>query len=75
MIRNALMVQGTTSDAGKSTLVAALGRILKRRGVKAATESTPVSGKHAKPAKAIKEEKPVKAKKPKPSHSRPPRVW
>ncbi len=29
----ALMVQGTTSDAGKSTLVAALGRILKRRGV------------------------------------------
>lgn len=31
----------------------------------AATESTPVSGKHAKPAKAIKEEKPVKAKKPK----------
>ena len=36
MIRNALMVQGTTSDAGKSTLVAALGRILKRRGVKVA---------------------------------------
>ncbi|MDD2885161.1 MAG: cobyric acid synthase [Dechloromonas sp.] len=30
---HALMVQGTTSDAGKSTLVAALGRILQRRGV------------------------------------------
>ncbi|HMX23725.1 MAG TPA: hypothetical protein PKA11_12225, partial [Accumulibacter sp.] len=28
-----LMIQGTTSDAGKSTLVAALCRILKRRGV------------------------------------------
>jgi adenosylcobyric acid synthase len=28
-----LMVQGTTSDAGKSTLVAAMCRILKRRGV------------------------------------------
>ncbi|MDN3637326.1 cobyric acid synthase [Simiduia curdlanivorans] len=27
-----LMVQGTTSDAGKTTLVAALGRILARRG-------------------------------------------
>ena len=36
MIRNALMVQGTTSDAGKSTLVAALGRILQRRGVRVA---------------------------------------
>ena len=36
MIRNALMVQGTTSDAGKSTLVAALGRILRRRGVRVA---------------------------------------
>lgn len=36
MIRNALMVQGTTSDAGKSTLVAAFCRILKRRGVRVA---------------------------------------
>ena len=36
MMRNALMVQGTTSDAGKSTLVAALGRILQRRGVRVA---------------------------------------
>ncbi|WP_368045284.1 cobyric acid synthase [Gilvimarinus algae] len=31
-----VMVQGTTSDAGKSTLVAALARLLKRRGVKVA---------------------------------------
>ncbi|BFM13055.1 cobyric acid synthase [Simiduia litorea] len=30
------MVQGTTSDAGKTTLVAALGRILARKGVKVA---------------------------------------
>ncbi len=33
---SALMVQGTTSDAGKTTLVAALCRILKRRGVRVA---------------------------------------
>ncbi|WP_298207309.1 cobyric acid synthase [Ferrovum sp.] len=31
-----LMIQGTTSDAGKSTVVAALGRWLKRRGVSVA---------------------------------------
>lgn len=31
-----LMVQGTTSDAGKSTLVAAMCRVLQRRGVRVA---------------------------------------
>jgi adenosylcobyric acid synthase len=33
MIANSLMVQGCTSDAGKTTLVAALCRILHRRGI------------------------------------------
>ncbi len=33
MLTNMLMVQGTTSDAGKSILVAGLGRVLQRRGV------------------------------------------
>ncbi|MFT4560286.1 MAG: adenosylcobyric acid synthase [Gammaproteobacteria bacterium] len=31
-----LMIQGTTSDAGKTTLVAGLGRVLARRGIKVA---------------------------------------
>ena len=33
---DALMVQGTTSDAGKSTLVAGFARVLSRRGLKVA---------------------------------------
>lgn len=36
MAFKSLMVQGTTSDAGKSTLVAALCRVLYRRGVRVA---------------------------------------
>lgn len=36
MSAGALMVQGCTSDAGKSTLVAALCRILRRRGIRVA---------------------------------------
>jgi len=36
MFQKTLMIQGTTSDAGKSTLVAALCRILYRRGIKVA---------------------------------------
>jgi len=31
-----LMIQGTTSDAGKSTVVAGLCRVLKRRGLSVA---------------------------------------
>ncbi|MBV1880052.1 MAG: cobyric acid synthase [Pseudomonadales bacterium] len=36
MIRNTLMIQGTTSDAGKSTVVAGLARVFVRRGISVA---------------------------------------
>ena len=36
MSAGTLMIQGTTSDAGKSTLAAGLCRVLKRRGVRVA---------------------------------------
>ena len=36
MISKTLMIQGCTSDAGKSALVTGLCRVLKRRGIKVA---------------------------------------
>ena len=33
---NTLMIQGCTSDAGKTVMVAGIGRVLQRRGIKVA---------------------------------------